>query len=210
MTLRGSFRSAEARSDGDATTDHPFNVDTAVTAVGDGLFSAAPSERWDRLAGGPLGDVEVVALLEDHRCELTAHCRRVLESASEAEDAVQEALLRAWRSFASFEGRGTLRGWLYRIATNTCHDMLRQGQRRDQPMDLSTASAVHPPGLVERPGEPWPGGMRDGAVWPGDPGGSQAAHSVPASPVDGCRPGAHGDRHDPSRAAAARPPAPST
>jgi RNA polymerase sigma-70 factor, ECF subfamily len=78
--------------------------------------------------------------LEEHRRELTAHCYRMLASGSEAEDAVQETLLRAWRKADSFEGRSTLRSWLYGIATNVCIDMHRGVQRRARPMDLGPAS----------------------------------------------------------------------
>ena len=74
--------------------------------------------------------------LEQHRRELTGYCRRVLGSSFEAEDAVQETLVRAWRNFDRFEGRATLRSWLYRIATNVCTDMMRRPQRRARPMDL--------------------------------------------------------------------------
>jgi RNA polymerase sigma-70 factor, ECF subfamily len=74
--------------------------------------------------------------LEKHRRELTGYCRRVLGSSFEAEDAVQETLVRAWRNFDRFEGRATLRSWLYRIATNVCSDMMRRPQRRARPMDL--------------------------------------------------------------------------
>jgi RNA polymerase sigma-70 factor (ECF subfamily) len=74
--------------------------------------------------------------LEQHRRELTGYCRRVLGSSFEAEDAVQETLMRAWRNFDRFEGRATLRSWLYRIATNVCSDMMRRPQRRARPLDL--------------------------------------------------------------------------
>ena len=83
--------------------------------------------------------------LERHRRELTAHCYRMLGSPFEAEDAVQDTLLRAWRSLERFEGRASLRSWLYRIATNVCLDMLDSKQRRARPMDLSDARAPDGP-----------------------------------------------------------------
>jgi RNA polymerase sigma-70 factor, ECF subfamily len=90
--------------------------------------------------------------LEEHRASLTGYCYRMLGSAFEAEDAVQETFVRAWRGYDRFEGRAALRSWLYRIATNVCLSMLGASQRRARPMDLaapSSADRALPPPLPE-------------------------------------------------------------
>src|SRR5215469_13229125 len=77
--------------------------------------------------------------LEQHRSELTGYCYRMLGSPFEAEDAVQDTFIRAWRGFDRFEGRAAMKSWLYRIATNVCLDMLKGRERRARPMDLGPA-----------------------------------------------------------------------
>ncbi len=79
-------------------------------------------------------------VLEAYRRELTGFCYRMLGSGFEAEDAVQETLVRAWRNLEGFEGRSSVRSWLYRIATNVCIDMHRHVQRRARPMEMGLAS----------------------------------------------------------------------
>ncbi len=93
--------------------------------------------------------------LDQHRSELTRYCYRMLGSPFEAEDAVQETLVRAWQGLDSFEGRASLRSWLYRIATNVCLDMAKSPQRRARPMDLGPARAPVAENLNELPETTW-------------------------------------------------------
>jgi RNA polymerase sigma-70 factor, ECF subfamily len=110
--------------------------------------------------------------LEQYRRELTGYCYRMLGSGFEADDAVQETMLRAWRAADGFEGRSSVRSWLYRIATNICLDMLRGRQRRAMPMDLGPASPPVEPLLSDwHPDELWISPIADDRVVPehGDP-----------------------------------------
>jgi RNA polymerase sigma-70 factor, ECF subfamily len=109
---------------------------------------------------------ELERTLEQHRSELTAHCYRMLGSAFEAEDAVQETLVRAWRGFESFEGRAALRSWLYRIATNVCLDMLQSRKRRALPIDLGPASSGDASAGDRRPENMWLQPIPDGVAVP--------------------------------------------
>ena len=95
--------------------------------------------------------------LLEHRRELTGYCYRMLGSSFDAEDAVQETMVRAWRGLGDFEGRSALRSWLYRIATNVCLDQLSGRQRRALPMDLSGTSwqPVESSLAAKRPGTAW-------------------------------------------------------
>ncbi len=108
-----------------------------------------------------------VAELEPYRRELTGYCYRMLGSSFEAEDAVQETMLKAWRAADRFEGRAQVRTWLYRIATNVCIDMQRHVQRRARPMEMGPASPpdeslLGPP----RPDARWVMPIADGAAAP--------------------------------------------
>ncbi|MET9882239.1 sigma-70 family RNA polymerase sigma factor [Streptomyces sp. NPDC006430] len=115
---------------------------------------------------GPGTDTELDAAMDRYRVELTGYCYRMLGSSFDAEDAVQDTYVRAWRSYGKFEGRSSLRSWLYRIATNVCLDLLSAGNKRARPMDLSApqhqASAV----LNERPEMTWLEPVPDGRVLP--------------------------------------------
>jgi RNA polymerase sigma-70 factor (ECF subfamily) len=105
------------------------------------MTDAALESPWIELDAVALREADVGRIdLEPYRRELTGYCYRMLGSGFEAEDAVQETMIRAWRHEDSFEGRSSVRSWLYRIATNVCIDMQRHVQRRARPMEMGPAS----------------------------------------------------------------------
>jgi RNA polymerase sigma-70 factor, ECF subfamily len=109
--------------------------------------------------------------LDQYRRELIGHCYRMLGSSFEAEDAVQETMVRAWKAYDSFEGRASLRSWLYRIATNVCLDMLGSKQRRARPMDFGEPQVADRAMLTTRGEATWIEPIPDGRAVPdGDPG----------------------------------------
>lgn len=106
------------------------------------------------------------------RPELLAHCYRLLGSMAEAEDQVQETYLRAWRAFHGFEGRSSVRTWMYRIATNTCMNALRAGSRRPLPTGLGQPAADPRAALTEDRDQRWLEPLPDAVLWaqaPQDP-----------------------------------------
>jgi RNA polymerase sigma-70 factor (ECF subfamily) len=123
------------------------------------------------------GSRELELLLEQHRAELTAYCYRMLGSAFEAEDAVQETLLRAWRGFDRFEGRAAVRSWLYRIATNVCIDMLKGRERRTLPMDLGPSRTADAPLGDALPEAAWIEPIPDARVIPAGSDPAEMAES---------------------------------
>src|SRR2546428_6526231 len=112
--------------------------------------TSAPRPELELLEAARGGREEAFAqLVEPHRAELHAHCYRMLGSVHDAEDALQDALLRAWRGLARFEGRSSLRSWLYTIATNTCLHLIARRPKRVLPIDYGPAADPH-----DGPGEP--------------------------------------------------------
>jgi RNA polymerase sigma-70 factor, ECF subfamily len=107
---------------------------------------------------------ELEGQLEQYRAELIAHCYRMLASPFEAEDAVQETFIRAWRNLDRFEGRAALRSWLYKIATNVCLDMLSGRERRARPMDLGPSQEPIESNLNTRSEAAWIQPIPDPAV----------------------------------------------
>ncbi|MEU3487606.1 sigma-70 family RNA polymerase sigma factor [Streptomyces massasporeus] len=118
------------------------------------------------MANGTATPTDLDTRLEAHRTELTGYCYRMLGSSFEAEDAVQDTMVRAWRSYDKFEGRSSLRSWLYRIATNVCLDMLTAGNKRARPMDLTESTPLARAALSPRPDNTWLEPMPDARVLP--------------------------------------------
>jgi RNA polymerase sigma-70 factor (ECF subfamily) len=109
-----------------------------------------------------------VADLEMHRTALTGHCYRMLGSSADADDAVQETIVRAWRSLDRFEGRASVKTWLYRIATNVCLDALSDHSRRFRPFEEGPASSVEQATLDTRERTHWLEPIADARVLPAD------------------------------------------
>src|SRR5687767_1728094 len=109
-----------------------------------------------------------VAELEAHRTALTGHCYRMLGSAADADDAVQETMVRAWRSLDRFEGRASVRTWLYRIATNVCLDTLSGSARRARPFEEGPASSLETATLEIRDRKHWLEPIPDARAIPAD------------------------------------------
>jgi len=124
--------------------------------------------------------------LERHRAALTGHCYRMLGSASEADDAVQETLVRAWRSGDRFEGRASLLAWLYRIATRVCLDALSERSRRAHPMDLGPPGSVDAP-LTALPRSHWIDPVPDASAVPADGDPAERAELRQSIQVCGAR-----------------------
>src|SRR5262249_14275743 len=128
--------------------------------------------RWSSVGDTPLtlkaGSGELETRFEQHRPELVAYCYRMLGSPFDAEDAVQETFIRAWRGFDRCEGRAALRSWLYRIATNVSLDMLNGKQRRARPMDLGPSQEPVLTNLASRPEATWLQPIPDALVTPAE------------------------------------------
>src|ERR671919_673364 len=116
-------------------------------STGPAIPATEEKELLEAARNGDEGAFE--RLIAPSRGELHAHCYRMLGSLHDAEDSLQDALLRAWRGLSGFEGRSSLRSWLYRIATNTCLDAIARRPKRVLPVDYGPATDPH-----DGPGEP--------------------------------------------------------
>src|SRR6266567_3687128 len=112
-----------------------IDLHTTSPRIGTWAYALGMTIERETAPGAIFGGLER-AEYERLTRELTGYCYRMLGSPFDAEDAVQDTMVRAWREFGRFEGRSSLRTWLHRIATNVCIDMLRKQSRRTVPMDL--------------------------------------------------------------------------
>lgn len=115
-----------------------------------------------------------IAQLEQHRAVLVGHCYRMLGSPVDADDAVQETMVRAWRAAVRFDGRSSLKTWLYRIATNVCLDQLAARGRRGRPLEDGPVGTVHD-ALETRPRAHWLEPVPDARIIPVDAGPAERA-----------------------------------
>ena len=129
----------------------------------------------------PRGGEDFARLADPYRPELLAHCYRMVGSVHDAEDLVQETLVRAWRAWDGFEGRASMRTWLYRICTNVCLRALENRARRPLPSGLGAPDALDAPLAAARPEVPWLEPMPDAALRAGP--GAPGAPADPASIV---------------------------
>jgi RNA polymerase sigma-70 factor (ECF subfamily) len=132
-----------------------------------GAVPSGPDTAGPDTLAPPTVELDV---LEGYRRELTGYCYRMLGSGFEADDAVQETIVRAWRAADRFEGRSSVRSWVYRIATNVCLDMLRGSQRRARPMELgpSQPSSIDIATVATLPEHAWVSPIADDRVLPVD------------------------------------------
>src|SRR5262249_13783588 len=134
------------------------------------LSSEGTADRRRVTPGGPAlsptAESQIAERLESHRAALTGHCYRMLGSAAEADDAVQETMVRAWRNLDRFQERAALRTWLHTIATRVCLDALEDRTRRARPMELCPVGSVDQP-LDTLPGERWIEPIADATVLSG-------------------------------------------
>ncbi len=148
-------------------------------------MAGAPTACATEPLGSPLVTVSTQGIrtedLEHYRRELTGYCYRMLGSGFDAEDAVQETMVRAWRAADRFEGRSSVRSWMYRIATNVCLDLLRGSQRRARPMELGPSRPPVPSSLESvLPDGAWISPIADKRVLPveADPADVAAARDT--------------------------------
>src|SRR6201999_716488 len=164
---RGSWQTCR-RHYGQRNGCRPATRPQTLRRLGRGsLLAETPEDRKVAATAGSDEDFTVTA--EPYRRELLAHCYRMTGSLHDAEDLVQETLLRAWKAYDRFEGKSSVRTWLHRIATNTCLTALENRQRRPLPTGLGAPSSDPTAELVEGTEVPWLEPVPDAAGDPADP-----------------------------------------